>query len=101
MLFRSQFDYFVTSLQMMVKDLNFGLIIVSHVNDFGQTRGSRYIGKIADTRIDLTRDLNASTERDRNTTQVNVSKNRFGAKTGPAGKLYFDTGTFTYSELAA
>ena len=45
-------DYLSTRLEMMVKELNYALIIVSHVNDFGQTRGSRYISKISDIRID-------------------------------------------------
>ena len=96
---RRKLDYIATQLQMMVKELNFGLIIVSHVNDFGQTRGSRYIGKIADIRIDVTRDLSHPDELVRNTSILSISKNRFSGKTGPAGKLYFDSKTFTFSEL--
>jgi twinkle protein len=96
---RRKLDYLSTQLEMMVKELLFGLIMVSHVNDFGQTRGSRYISKIADIRIDLTRELNHPDELTRNTTMLNVSKNRFSGRTGPAGKLLFDTKTFTFSEL--
>jgi len=42
---------------MMVKELDFALIVVSHVNDDGLTRGSRNISKIADIRLDLYRIL--------------------------------------------
>jgi len=96
---RRKLDFLSTKLEMMVKELNFGLIIVSHVNDLGQTRGSRYISKIADIRIDLERDLATSDERLRNITTAKVSKNRFSGRTGPAGLLYFDPRTFTYSEV--
>jgi twinkle protein len=97
---RRKLDYLSTKLQMMLKELDFGLIMVSHVNDFGETRGSRYVSKIADIRIDLERDLHATNETTRNTTNLHVSKNRFSGRTGPAGKLYFDSNSFTFSELS-
>jgi twinkle protein len=89
---RRKLDYLSTKLEMMVMELNYALIIVSHVNDFGQTRGSRAIGKLANTRIDAFRELAS------NTTHLTISKNRFGAKTGAAGTLQFDPLTWTYSE---
>jgi hypothetical protein len=46
-------------LEMMLVELDFALIMVSHVNDNGETRGSRMIGKICNTRIDLTRDVSS------------------------------------------
>jgi twinkle protein len=96
---RRKLDYLATRSEMMVKELDFGLIIVSHVNDYGQTRGSRYISKIADIRIDLHRDITSTDDLTRNTTHVKVSKNRFSGRTGPAGRLLFDNKTFTFSEL--
>jgi twinkle protein len=96
---RRTLDYLTTRLEMMVKELDFGLIIVSHVNDDGKTRSSRWIGKIADIRIDVTRDLLNPDYTLRNTTFLNVSKNRFSGKTGYAGKLFFDTETFTFNEI--
>ena len=57
---RKALDYLSTRLTMMVKELNFGLILVSHVNDQGQTRGSRNISKIADCWIHLERDKQSS-----------------------------------------
>lgn len=87
---RRALDYIATRLEMMVKELNFALIFVSHVNDNGQTRGSRYIGKIADIRVNLARDLLNPDEKVRNTLGLTVSKNRFCGKTGHAGEYLFD-----------
>lgn len=97
---RRALDYVSTRLEMMVKELNFALIVVSHVNDLGQTRGSRYIGKVVDTRIDATRDVLSSDLDTRNTTQLTISKNRFCGKTGPAGILRYNPRTGTYQEVS-
>jgi twinkle protein len=96
---RKALDYLSTRLEMMVKELDFALIMVSHVNDNGQTRGSRFISKIADVRIDAVRDLLSPDDLLRNTTFLTVAKNRFGMKTGPAGKLVFDPLTYSYQEV--
>jgi hypothetical protein len=72
--------------------------MVSHVNDYGQTRGSRMIGKDCHVRINLTRDLEAKDDRLRRTTNVIISKNRPASRTGPAGKLLFDPLTYTLTE---
>lgn len=95
---RRALDYLSTRLEMMVKELDFALIIVSHVNDDGLTRGSRNISKIADIRIDLTRDIKAIDPIIRRTTHLMVAKNRFSGRTGPAGDLLFDPITYTLSE---
>jgi len=97
---RRALDYISTRLEMMVKELNFSLIFVSHVNDAGQTRGSRYISKIADIRIDATRDMLHPDERIRNTTSLVVPKNRFCGKTGFVGNYIFDPYTRQFSEAA-
>lgn len=92
---RRALDYLSTRLEMMVQELGFALIFVSHVNDHGQTRGSRYIEKICHVRIDLQRDVaNGSNE-----IHLSVPKNRFGMKTGPAGIIAFDTEKYRYTEL--
>jgi len=83
---------------MMVQELDFALILVSHVNDEGKTRGSRNISKIANCWIHLDRDQQAPTEEQRNTTHLTFKKNRFGARTGPGGKLLFDLSTFMIEE---
>jgi len=95
---RRALDYLSTRLEMLVKELDFSLIVVSHVNDDGLTRGSRNISKIADIRIDLTRDIQSSDPTIRRTTHLKISKNRFCGRTGPAGQLLFDPMTYTLSE---
>lgn len=95
---RRALDYLSTRLEMLVKELDFALILVSHVNDDGLTRGSRNIAKVADVRIDLTRDLTSADPIVRRTTNVLVRKNRFCGRTGPAGQLLFDPATYTLNE---
>lgn len=95
---RRALDYLTTRLEMMVKELDFALLMVSHINDFGLTRGSRYISKIADMRIDLKRDVTSEDPVERMTTHLTISKNRYCGQTGPAGKLIFDPKTYTLSE---
>lgn len=96
---RRKLDYVSTQLELMVKELDFALILVSHVNDEGLTRGSRYISKVADIRIDLSRDLLNPDPIERNILYLKISKNRFSGKTGPAGRIYFDPSTHVYREL--
>jgi len=95
---RKALDYISTQLAMMVKSLNFSLIIVSHVNDEGQTRGSRFISKIADIRIDANRYILSPDPVIRNTTYLNITKNRFSGKTGPCCAVVFDPDTWTFKE---
>lgn len=95
---RKALDYISTRLKMMAKELDFCLFLISHVNDEGQTRGSRNISKIADLIISLHRDILSDDPVIRNTTQLVVEKNRFGSKTGSGGKLLFDPSTFMITE---
>jgi twinkle protein len=96
---RRKLDYLSTKLERMVKELNYALIVVSHVNDLGQTRGSRYISKIADIRIDAQRNISALTEAERRTVHLSISKNRPAWRTGVAGSYLFDPLTNSYQEL--
>lgn len=95
---RKTLDYLSTKLGQMVNDLKFHLVFISHVNDDGKTRGSRNISKIANTRIDMHRDVESGDPIVRNTTHLSISKNRFTSITGPARPLYFDPSTFVMSE---
>lgn len=96
---RRALDYLSTRLEILVKELDFALIFVSHVNDNGQTRGSRNISKVADIRIDAYRNLIDPNPVIRNTTNLVISKNRFSGKTGPAGSLVFNPTTYTLNEV--
>lgn len=96
---RKALDKISTQLAMLANDLDFCLVMVSHVNDHGQTRGSRNISKVAHKWVHLDRDVKAADERERNTTYLTVNKNRGGHETGPAGRLYFDPATYILTEI--
>lgn len=95
---RRKLDYFATKLETLVKELDFALILVAHVNDEGKTRSSRYISKVADIRIDAVRNLVSEDPVERNTTHLTVSKNRYSGRTGPADSIIFDPTTYTFQE---
>lgn len=95
---RKTLDYLSTQLAMMTRELNFTLFLVSHVNDDGKTRGSRNISKVADLILHLDRNLEASTISERNKTNLLIKGNRWAGLSGPSSTLFFDQGTFTYSE---
>ncbi len=96
---RRTLDQLSTRLAMLCQELNFALILISHINDEGQTRGSRNISKIAHSRISLKRDIEAIDATERNTTTFLVKKNRFGATTGHGGQVFFDEKTFTLTPV--
>lgn len=96
---RKTLDYLMTALNMMVQELDFCLILVSHVNDDDRTRGSRLISKAPHFRLSLFRNIEAQDPHERNQTRLLVRKNRFASTTGPAGFLYFDPETFIISEI--
>ncbi len=95
---RRTLDYLTTRLEMMVKELNFALIMVSHVNDNGQTRGSRYPTKVADITVTAFRDLQHPDPVERSTIYLRVLYNRFSGLTGPAGKIIYDRDTCSFKE---
>lgn len=85
-------------LEKLATQFNIGIVLTTHVNDEGQIRSSRMIGKAASVRIDLKRDhLNKDPEI-RNTTTLTVSKNRPTSQTGYGGQVLFDPDTFTIRE---
>ena len=98
---RRALEYLATRLEMMVKELDFALLMVSHVNDFGQTRGSHYLTKIADITIDAKRDTVHEDERERRTIHLSIPYNRFCSHTGPAGDIVFDDSTYVLTEETA
>lgn len=96
---RRALDYLSTRLVMLVKELDFALIFVSHLNDNGQTRGSRYIGKVCDIRIDISRDMVNPDPIIRNTVNVFIPYNRYSGRSGPAGTWLFDPKTYWMKEV--
>lgn len=95
---RRNLEYLATKLEMLVKELDFALIMVSHVNDNGQTRGSHYLTKVADITIDASRDLMALDYDERNTIHLTIPYSRYPGKTGKCCKLVFDQQAYRYRE---
>lgn len=83
-------DYLATTISTLSNDLQFAFVGISHVNDDGQTRGSRYYQKAPDLIIDLSRNKQAEDDIERNTLQVSIEGNRLVGLTGPAEQLYFN-----------
>ena len=94
----SGLDNFATNLSKMALELDFALLMITHVNDDGLTRGSRNISKEAWTVISLNRDKLSPDPITRNTTHLVIEKNRHAAITGPAGSVYFNPITFKITD---
>lgn len=82
---RKKLDRISQKLKLLAKELRFGLVEISHVNDDGKTRGSRNITKVANTVIHLDRNV----EDGANEASILIQKARLSGRTGPAGKMYF------------
>jgi twinkle protein len=93
---RRALDKLSTRLEVMVKELDFSLVVVSHVNDDGKTRGSRLIAGNCDIRIDLQRDVLNPDPMISSQVHLSVHKNRPMKKTGPAGVYVFDIDKYRY-----
>jgi twinkle protein len=101
---RKGLDMLLTKLRTFVEETGVGLFGVSHTRridgnkglengaeiNLSSLRGTQGIAQLSDTVIGLRRDQQATGERERNTTEVCVLKNRFNGQTGPAGFLYFN-----------
>lgn len=97
---RLRIDRLIRRLRDLVNELNFCLVLVAHVNDTGQTRGSRLPDKLANTVIYMERDIKAAGVSERNLTKFMVEKARLqGSRTGPAGAAFFDPVSFTLRDL--
>ena len=86
-------------LEKLCTDLNICVVCTAHVNDDGQTRSSRMIGKSASVRISLKRDHLNEDDEIRNRTSVIVEKNRPTSQTGWCCNLQFYPESFTISEV--
>lgn len=97
---RKELDYLSTQLEMMVKELKFALIFISHENDSLGTRGSKNISKVCDVWINMTRDIKAEDEHTRNIQSLTIFKGRGCRGTGPAGRLFYDPATATLADYS-
>jgi hypothetical protein len=78
---RRKLDRVSQKLKLLAKELRFCLVMISHVNDDGKTRGSRNISKVANTVISLERDILGESQ----STFFIVEKARLGGRAGRAG----------------
>lgn len=98
---RTKLEYFATKLAQLIRELDVALLMVSHVNDFGQTRGSHYLTKVCDIRIDARRDLMHDDPVERNTTYLSIPISRYPGITGECGGIIYDRETNSFTEKAA
>lgn len=97
---RRKLDALSQRLKLLCEELRFCLVMISHTNDDGKTRGSRYIFKVANTVIHLDRDKTNPDVAERVKLYLTVEKGRGqGTKTGPAGFVYYDQSTYTLKDL--
>lgn len=91
---RRKLDRLSQNFKTMAEELDFCLVVVSHTNDDGKTRGSRNISHVAPTIIHLSRENTSSSSVIRNQTHFLVEKGRGGGtKTGPAGFAFYNEET--------
>lgn len=79
------------NLAQLSKELNVGIILISHVNEDGQTKYAKSLQEEACILIKISRDKEATDEDMRNTTFFEVTKNRPFSKLGKAGAVKWDS----------
>lgn len=85
-------------LSKLAAELNVGIVSIGHTNDNGDFKYCRMIGQRASVIVNLQRDKESTDLQERNTTHLHVEKNRPTGEVGPAGKMRFNTDTFTLRE---
>lgn len=91
-------DQMAIQLSRAASETGCGIVSIAHMNDDGNIRDSRQIGKQASVRVDLERDIDATNPEERNSTRLFIRKNRPASVTGYAGELMFDPDSFTLKE---
>jgi twinkle protein len=87
------------NLAQLAKEMNVGIIMISHVNEDGHTKYAKSLEEEAIICIRIERDKEATDEEERNTTRFFVEKNRPFSKLGLAGAVYYDPETTLLSEV--
>ena len=95
---RKKLDRISQKLKLLAKELRFCLVMISHTNDDGKTRGSRNIVNVANTIIHMHRDTTAESLTERKRTYLTIEKARLGGRTGPIGYVQFDSATHTLKD---
>jgi len=87
-----------TQLAELGKELNIGIIAISHINTNGVTQYASSLENEAIIVIDVERDIDNEDEILQNTSEFIVTKNRPFAKLGSAGKVYYNPDTTRLEE---
>jgi len=87
-----------TQLAELAKELNIGIIAISHINKDGDTQYAKALENEAIICIDVKRDVDNEDELLRNISEFHVSKNRPFARLGSAGKVLYNTTTTILTE---
>jgi len=98
---RLKLDRLSQKLKLLAKELRFCLIMISHTNDEGRTRGSRNIENVANTMIHITRDKEHADPVVRRIMNLNAQKVRLGGSSGPCGKAILDMMTHKLRAMSA
>jgi replicative DNA helicase len=85
-------------LSKLAAELNVGIVSIGHTNDNGDFKYCRMVGQRASVVINLQRDKDAKDISERNTTYLQVEKNRPTGEVGAAGKMKFNMESFTLRE---
>lgn len=92
----------LTSLAVKIVDMtrveSFGVIAISHVNEDGATKYAKAVEEEAIVVVEMSRDKKAEDPDERDTTYLDVTKNRPFALTGFAGCLEYDHETTVVRE---
>lgn len=91
-------DKLCANLKSLAVSLDICLVVVTHVNDDGKTRGSRASLQLCDVMISLDRDMMNENPIIKNTTHVIVEANRWG-DCGKACSLLFTKETGEFKEI--
>jgi hypothetical protein len=86
-------------LSKLAAELNVGIVTIAHTNENGDPKYCKMIGQRASVIINLDRDKEAEDFEERNTTYLRVEKNRPCSEEGPAGRMRFNSDTFTLREV--
>ena len=80
------------------KELNIGIIMISHVNEDGHTKYAKSLEEEAIICLKIERDKKSEDEEIKNTTTFIVEKNRPFSRLGDAGAIYYDPVTTILTE---
>jgi len=88
-----------SNMAQLAKELNIGVVAISHVNTDGHTKYAKALEEEAIICVRIERDQDAEDEIIRNTTKFYVEKNRPFSRLGEAGAVYYNSETTIMEEV--